>query len=66
MKALKLMQFSITMEDKFLLEDLREAWGCTGSQVVARLLKEAEKRYGKEIRTVQEKRWEKQKNEIES
>ena len=29
-KALKLMQFSLTLEDKFVLEDLREAWGVQG------------------------------------
>lgn len=65
-KALKLMQFSLTLEDKFVLGDLREAWGCTGSAVVSRLLKEAESRYGKELRAVQEKRWERQKKQIES
>ncbi|MDA8150158.1 MAG: hypothetical protein M0041_03330 [Nitrospiraceae bacterium] len=65
-KALKLMQFSLTLANKFVLEDLREAWGCTGSEVVAKLLKEAESRYRKEIRTAQEKRWEAQKRQIES
>lgn len=60
-KALKLMQFSLTLANKFILEDLREAWGYTGSEVVAKLLKEAESRYRKEIRTVQEKRREAQK-----
>jgi hypothetical protein len=64
--ALKLMQFSLQLSDKFVLEDLQEAWGCTGSEVVARLLKEAESRYQKEIRTVQEKRWEERKRQIES
>ena len=65
-KALRLMQFSLQLSDKFILEDLQEAWGCTGSEVVARLLKEAESRYQKEIRTVQEKRWEERKRQIES
>jgi hypothetical protein len=55
-KALRLMQFSLQLSDKFILEDLQEAWGCTRSGVVVRLLKEAGIRYGKEIRTVQEKR----------
>ena len=64
--ALKLLQFSLTLGDKFVLDDLRGAWGCTGSEVVARLLKEAETRYAKEIRKVQEKRWEERKNKIES
>lgn len=65
-KALKLMQFSLTLEDKFILEDLREAWGCNRSKAIARLLSEAEVRYEKEIRAVKEKRWERQKKEIES
>ncbi len=64
--ALRLMQFSLTMGDKFVLEDLQEAWGCTGSEVVVRLLKEAGIRYGKEIRMVQEKRREERKRQIES
>ena len=65
-KALKLMQFSLTLEDKFIVNDLQETWGCTRSEVVARLLKEAEMRYAKEIRKVQEKRWEERKRQIES
>jgi hypothetical protein len=41
------MQFSLSLEDKFILDDLREDWGCTKSEAVARLLKEAESRYGR-------------------
>ncbi|MCL4461214.1 MAG: hypothetical protein M1297_05815 [Nitrospirae bacterium] len=26
--ALRLMQFSFQLSDKFILEDLQEAWGC--------------------------------------
>ena len=40
--------------------------GCKGSAAVSRLLKEAEKRYQKELRTVQERRRERQKKQIES
>nr|EES52634.1 MAG: hypothetical protein UBAL3_92050006 [Leptospirillum ferrodiazotrophum] len=65
-KALKLMQFSLTLEDKFILEDLLEAWGCNKSEAVSRLLREAESRYGEELRTVREKRWEKRKRQKES
>jgi hypothetical protein len=32
-KALNLMQFSLMLEDKFVLEDLKEAWRCTGSPI---------------------------------
>lgn len=60
------MQFSLSLEDKFILNDLREDSGCTKSEAVARLLKEAESRYGKEIRGVQEKRWERHKKQKES
>lgn len=60
------MQFSLSLEDKFILDDLREDSGCTKSEDVARLLKEAESRYEKEIRGVQEKRWERQKKQKES
>ena len=63
--ALKVMQFSLKLSDKFILEDLRDAWGCTRSGVVVRLLKEAESRYDKEIREAQEKRREERKRENE-
>jgi hypothetical protein len=51
---LKLKQFSMTLEDVFTLNDLRGLWGCTGSEVVIRLLEEAEIRYGKELRVLRE------------
>ena len=55
-KALKLMQFSLTLEDKIILVDFQETWGYNRSEAIARLLKEAKSRYAKELRTVQEKR----------
>ena len=65
-EALRIIQANLTLAHKFVIEDLQEAWGINQSQVVARLVSEAEQRYGKEIREVQEKRREDRKREEES
>ena len=54
---LKLVQASMTLDDTFVLDDLREAWGLNQSQVLVRLLREAEQRYAKEIKAVREARY---------
>lgn len=64
--ALRIVQANLTLAHKFVIEDLQEAWGINQSQVVARLVSEAEQRYGKEIRYVQEKRREARKREEEN
>lgn len=64
--ALRIIQANLTLAHKFIIQDLEEAWGLNQSQVVARLVREAEERYGKEIREVQEKRREARKREEEN
>ncbi|MHB8370909.1 MAG: hypothetical protein ACYDBP_14705 [Leptospirales bacterium] len=53
-EALKLMQFSLTLKDKFIVQDLKRVWNCTGSEVVSRLLEEAGSRNAKEIQKAKE------------
>lgn len=62
-EALRLMQFSLTLGDKFLLEDLAALWECTRSQVVHRLLREGEEKYSRAIHAVQEHRREARKKQ---
>ena len=50
----KLVQTSMTLDDTFVLDNLREAWDLKQSQVLVRLLREAEQRYAKEIKAVRE------------
>ena len=64
--ALRIVQANLSLSHKFIIQDLQEAWGLNQSQVIARLIAEAEQRYGKEIREVQEKRREARKREEES
>ena len=56
-RMLKLVQASMTLDDTFVLDDLREAWGLNQSQVLVGLLREAEQRYAKEIKAVREARY---------
>lgn len=39
-QVLRVKQFSLTLEDVFVLDELKEAWKCTGTQVIQKLLKE--------------------------
>lgn len=39
-QALRVKQFSLTLEDVFVLEDLRRKWACSGTKVIQRLLRE--------------------------
>ena len=64
--ALRIVQANLSLSHKFIIQDLQVAWGLNQSQVIARLIAEAEQRYGKEIREVQEKRREDRKREEES
>ena len=54
---LKPVQTSLTLDDTFVLDDLREAWGLNQSQVLVRLLWEAEQRYAKGITAVRAARY---------
>ncbi len=56
-EMLKLVQASLTLDDTFVLDDLRAAWGLNKSQVLVRLLREAEQRYAKELKAVREARY---------
>ena len=39
-QVLRVKQFSLTLEDVFVLDDLKKAWGCNGTQVIQKLLRE--------------------------
>ncbi|MHB1285318.1 MAG: hypothetical protein ACYCYP_01940 [Leptospirales bacterium] len=50
LNALKVKQFSLTREDVFMLDDLKNAWECSGSQVISRLLRGSESVYARRLR----------------
>lgn len=46
-QSLRVKQFSLTLEDVFSLENLKKAWGCNGTKVIQKLLREAEEKLNK-------------------